>query len=129
MIHEVRIYEIAPGAMSAYIDAFEKYLLPLCRRHMRLLGVWTTDTGDLNRFYTLWVFENEQARRSQNIGMKSDPQFSEYLSHILPLLRNMTSIMLNPVPLDGDIPIFQATSLDLQPFLPQPGHCGEPESE
>lgn len=116
MIHELRIYEMAPATMPTYLAAFEKYALPLCRKHMRLLGTWTTDTGDLNRIYTLWAFENEDARRRQNKAMKSDPQFKEFLPHVTPILRSMKSILLIPNEFDGGIPLFQASGGDVQPL-------------
>jgi hypothetical protein len=116
MLHEFRTYGIAPGGLPTYISAFNELALPVIRRHMNILGFWTSDTGDLNQVYHLWAFENDGRRREQFAAVRQDPVFADqFLPIVLPIMRGMRSIILTPTVFDGGLPLF--TDLpDLQPI-------------
>lgn len=107
MLHELRIYELVPGGVPAFLRVYEAHALPLVRQHVRVLGLWTADSGALNRVYHLLAFGDEEARRQQYLALKTQPAFiNDFFGVAAPLLRTMQSILLIPSELDGAFPLF-----------------------
>ena len=108
MLYEFRRYSLAPGTIPIYLEAFERIALPLIRKHMTMLAFWTSDTGELNQGYHLWTFKDAQDRTERRAAFQSEPLFKqEFMPIALPLLRGMTSTLLNPVEFAGGLPLFK----------------------
>ncbi|MFC1993415.1 NIPSNAP family protein [Chloroflexota bacterium] len=80
MIYEHRTYNILPGKIPEFIEAFGKMIVPLFEKHgAKLIGAWQTHIGQNNEFFYILGFEdlNSQERFWRNF--RQDEQFQEYL--------------------------------------------------
>lgn len=93
MIHELRAYDLKPGAGPAYLSLFLRQGIGAVTRHLPLAGYWLTDTGALNRLYHLWIYENLQERAAARIALAADRDWVEgFVPHGFPMIvtqRNM----------------------------------------
>lgn len=107
MMHEFRTYRVKPGKLGEYLAAFEELALPPIRKHMHLIGFWSSDTGELNRVYHLWAFENADMRVRRFAALRADPDYQKFQPVALPLIEHMHSTLLSPVPFSGLLPLGQ----------------------
>lgn len=108
VIHEYRTYQLKPGVLPTYLEAFEAIALPLIRKHMDLLGFWTNDTGLLNCVHHLWAFENHAERERRFAALRAEEEYRlRFLPIALPLLESMNSRILHPVPFAAKLPLGQ----------------------
>lgn len=106
MIHEFRRYRIKPGAMGAYLEAFETFALPAVEKHMKLLCFWTSDTGELSHVFHLWQFDDHVHREESYARMRAEPSYrDEFVPVALPLVEAMHSQILHPVSFADQLPL------------------------
>ena len=62
-IYEMRIYTYAPGDIAKVFDAWGKAIAER-EKYSPLVGCWTTELGDLNKFIHMWAYKSldERAR-------------------------------------------------------------------
>ena len=84
MIYDMRVYDLKPGSLGAFMDAVREIALPL-RRHygIELAGWYYSDVGPQNRVVHIWAYRDyahyEQARRE----VHGDPRWTEdYLPRV-----------------------------------------------
>jgi len=71
--------------------------MPVIRRHLDLLGFWTSDIGELNWVFHLWRFDSLEHRAAQYAALRSDPDYANFRPRALALLEEMHSTVLTPV--------------------------------
>lgn len=96
MIDELRIYDLKPGALPAYLDAFERIALPIMPRYMALRGFWTVDCGNLNQFYHLARFDNHDQRMKARAALGADPGWPAFRKIALDLVLAQRNVILLP---------------------------------
>ena len=78
MIYEWREYEVAPGKMPAVHEHFEKYIVPLFKKHdLKVVGFWTTVVGTSNMLYYMLSFDNLGHRENAWKSLRSDPDYQK----------------------------------------------------
>lgn len=106
MVNEFRTYQLRTGDLPRYLEAFEEIALPLVRKHMHLLGFWTSDTGTLNCVHHLWAFEDHLRREERYAALRAEPDYRErFLPIAAPLIVSMHSRVLQPVAFMKQLPL------------------------
>lgn len=88
MIYDMRIYDIRPGGLQAYMDAVREVALPVRRRYgIRLAGWYHTEVGPLNRVVHIWAFRDWDHLSEGKRQFRQDPQWvNDYVPRVLPLI-------------------------------------------
>lgn len=80
MIYEHRTYNIMPGKMPEFIEAFGNMLVPLFEKHgAKLIGVWQTAIGQNNEFVYILGFEDLTNQERFWRAFRQDEQFQKYM--------------------------------------------------
>lgn len=79
MIFEHRTYTVAHGKMDSYLERYEKYALPLQKKHLgRLLGFFVSEIGPLNQVLHIWVYDDMADREQRRAALDADPAWHEF---------------------------------------------------
>jgi len=80
MIVEQRTYTLPHGTMATYLQRYEKYGLPVQKRHLvRLLGFYVTEIGTLNQVVHLWAYDSLADREQRREKLAADPEWQAFL--------------------------------------------------
>jgi hypothetical protein len=80
MIYDHRTYICRPGTIRKHLALYEQYGWAPQRRHLgdpALYGV--TETGDVNSYVHVWVYEDAADRAKKRAAMQADPDWQAYL--------------------------------------------------
>ena len=95
MLHELRIYDLKPGAVPVYADLFRFRGLPYVTRHLPMVGYWATDSGALNRLYHLWVYRDLAERDNCRAALAADSDWMQgFVLEGFPLIRQQQNLIL-----------------------------------
>lgn len=99
MIHELRIYTLAQGALSEYIELQRTLARPIRGdRYGKLLEYWTAASGEAGRVVHLWEFTSFEERLRLRAKLAANPRWKdEYSPHSHPLIERQQNILLMPV--------------------------------
>lgn len=99
MLVEERTYTTHPGRWKDYLALFEAEGLAIQHRILgRMVGYYTTETGELNQIVHLWAYEDLSERAERRATLLADPGFKAYVARMLPLLQRQESRILRPAP-------------------------------
>lgn len=126
MIHELRIYTLAPGTQPSFLaHAQEVGMRVRGQKYGRLEGYWTSEFGTLNQVFHLWSFPglDERARLLGELG-----RIEEWTRDYLPKARSMiltqeTSILAPALPIDA--PAEAPNLYELRRYTTHPGKAPE----
>lgn len=126
MIHELRIYTLAPGTQPAFLaHAQEVGMRVRGEKYGRLEGYWTSEFGTLNQAFHLWSFASldERARLLGELG-----RIEEWTRDYLPKARSMiltqeTSILASALPINA--PAEAPNLYELRRYTTHPGKAPE----
>ncbi len=99
MIIDHRTYDFHPGKMKAWIEIYEKYALPVQKKHLgNLIGFFTTEVGPINQIIFMWGFESAGDREQRRAKMAADPDWGEFTrrSAELGALKQQTDKLIQP---------------------------------
>jgi hypothetical protein len=97
MIVEMRTYTLKPGQAGAYLKLYEAEGLATQTRILgRLLGYYSSETGDVNQVIHLWAYEDFAERQKRRAALFADLDWLAYIPKIVPLLVSQESKILNP---------------------------------
>lgn len=101
MIHELRIYTVAPGRMRDLLDRFQNTTLKIWARHgIRQVGFWTTLIGSSNQQLTYLLAWDSMAEREQKWkAFATDQEWIDTLAHTEMngvLVSNVQNSLLQP---------------------------------
>ena len=101
MIHELRIYDCAPGRLPALLDRFENITLKIWDRFgIKLAGFWTTVVGESNhQLIYLLEWESMAEREQKWNAFQADPEWQEKRAATekdAPIVANVSSQFLSP---------------------------------
>jgi hypothetical protein len=80
MIFDHRTYTVRPGTLPKQLELYEKHGKTPQERHLGkplLYGV--TETGPINTYVHVWVFENAGDRERRRAAMQADPEWQAFL--------------------------------------------------
>jgi hypothetical protein len=96
-VYELRWYRAHPGRAAEWLDLF-KAVLPTRDKYTRRVGLWQTETGQLNEVVHMWVYKDLNDRAASRARMAGDPAWQAFLAKSPALLQHMQAIVLIPVP-------------------------------
>jgi len=99
MIYDMRIYDLKPGSVPAYLEAVREVALPVRERYgIKLAGWYYTEVGPLNRVVHIWAYRDWAHLAEGKEQFRSDPQWvRDYVPRVQPLIvRQQTQIMRSP---------------------------------
>jgi len=95
-VYELRWYRAHVGRAAEWLEMF-KAVLPTRDKYTRRVGLWQTETGQLNEVVHMWVYKDLNDRAAARARMAQDPQWQAFIAKSPALLQHMQSIVLVPV--------------------------------
>ena len=81
MLLDVRTYKCLPGHGAAQLELYKKYGYPVQLRYMgEPLCYAVAESGELNTFTHVWVYESAADREAKRAKMAKDPDWAVYLA-------------------------------------------------
>ena len=78
---DVRTYRTLPGRVAAQLELYKKYGYPV---HLRYTGeplcYAVAETGELNTYTHVWVYESAADREAKRAKMAADPDWKVFLA-------------------------------------------------
>ena len=80
MLVDHRTYKVRPGTLRKQLALYEKQGLAVQKRHLgEPLAYLTSDTGDVNCYIHLWVYDNAIDRTAKRAALNVDPEWLAYI--------------------------------------------------
>jgi hypothetical protein len=97
MIVEMRTYTLRPGEVGNYLRLYEAEGLATQTRILgRLLGYYSSETGDVNQVVHLWAYEDFAERQKRRAALFADPVWLAYIPKVVSMIVTQESKILNP---------------------------------
>ena len=81
MLLDHRTYTVRPGTMAKHLDIYEKFgKEPQCRHLGEPLAYLITETGQINTYVHIWVYQDAADRSAKRAKMMADPDWLAYLA-------------------------------------------------
>ena len=81
MLLDVRTYKTLPGCVPAQLELYKKYGYPVQLRYMgEPLCYAVAESGELNTFTHIWVYESAADREQKRAMISADPDWKIYLA-------------------------------------------------
>jgi hypothetical protein len=78
---DVRTYRTLPGRVAAQLELYKKYGYPVQLRYMgEPLCYAVAETGELNTYTHIWVYESAADREAKRAKMAADPDWKVFLA-------------------------------------------------
>lgn len=100
MLLDVRTYTCRPHTIKKHIALYEKMGKTPQTRHLgQPLAYMTTETGNVNQYIHIWVYENAVDREKRRAAMWADPEWLAYVeeSAKLDVLEAQENRLMTPV--------------------------------
>ncbi len=96
-IYELRNYRLRPGAMKTWCGHFVD-ALPVREKYSKIVGLWSTDSGQPNEVCHIWSYPDLNARAAARGGAMGDAGWQAFLKKGGPLIEEMWSTVMLPAP-------------------------------
>jgi len=81
MLYDVRTYTCQPGKIKKHLALYAEYGYDVQRRHLgEPLAYMQTETGDVNSYVHIWVYEDAADRARKRAALQADPEWAAYLA-------------------------------------------------
>ena len=81
MLLDVRTYKTLPGRVPAQLELYKKFGYPVQLRYMgEPLCYAVAETGELNTYTHVWVYESAADREQKRGKMAQDPDWKVFLA-------------------------------------------------
>jgi len=101
MLMDHRTYRCQPGTIAAQLKLYEEHGWQVQRKHLGEPLVYAqVETGDVNSYIHVWVYQNAADRESRRKTMAADPDWQAYqkLSAAANNLVSQVNTLLKPTP-------------------------------
>ena len=101
MLLDVRTYTCRPQTIKKHIALYEKMGKAPQTRHLgQPLAYMTTESGNVNQYIHIWVYENAADREKRRAAMWADPEWLSYIEESAKLgaLEAQENRLMTPVP-------------------------------
>lgn len=101
MIYDHRTYTCHPGTIKKQLALYAEFGWPAQTRHLGQPVVYgATETGDVNAYVHIWVYESAADRATKRAAMMADPDWAEYMrrSAEAGYLASQYNTILTPAP-------------------------------
>jgi hypothetical protein len=97
MIVEQRDYHVFTGKLNELVNLYETEGIDLQQSYLgNLIGVFTTDIGELSTYTSLWGYESLAAREERRGKLQADDAWKAFLAKIQPLIHTQQNRILVP---------------------------------
>jgi hypothetical protein len=80
MLLDHRIYTVRPGTMAKALALYEEHGFAAQQRHLGPpLAYLVTESGELNTYVHIWVYQDAADRAARRAAMMADPEWQAYL--------------------------------------------------
>lgn len=80
MIYDHRTYTCRPGTIKKHLALYEQHGWPVQRKHLGEPVLYAqTETGDVNSFVHVWVYQDAADRAKRRAALQADPAWTNYL--------------------------------------------------
>lgn len=80
MIYDMRTYVCRPGTIKKHMKLYEAHGWEAQSRHLGYPAVYgAVETGDVNSYVHIWVYEDAADRMAKRAAMATDPDWLNYL--------------------------------------------------
>ena len=80
MLFDHRTYTCRPGTLPKQLALYEKHGMAAQQRHLgKPLFYGVTETGPVNSYVHIWVYEDAADRAAKRAAMQADPEWIEFL--------------------------------------------------
>jgi NIPSNAP protein len=80
MLLDHRTYTVRPGTLRKQLALYEKFGLAPQKRHFGEPLAWlVSETGDVNTYIHIWVYDDAADRTRKRAAMMADPEWIAYL--------------------------------------------------
>ncbi len=80
MIYDHRTYTCRPGTIKKQLALYEQYGWPAQTRHLgQPLLYASTETGDVNSYVHIWIYDSADDRAKKRAAMQADDDWLDYL--------------------------------------------------
>jgi len=80
MLIDHRTYTVRVGTLRKQLALYEKHGWPVQQRHFgQPLGWLVSETGDVNTYVHIWVYENAEDRNRKRAALYKDPDWLKYI--------------------------------------------------
>ena len=79
MLYDVRTYICRPGTVKKHLAIYEEYGFEVQRRHLGDPLVYVlTETGNVNSYLHIWVYQDAADRAARRAALQADPGWIKY---------------------------------------------------
>jgi hypothetical protein len=80
MLVDQRTYTLRPGTLRKQLELYEKHGLAAQKRHFGEPLLWATcETGDVNSYVHIWVYQDAADRARKREALFKDPEWLKYI--------------------------------------------------
>src|SRR5450432_590202 len=80
MLVDQRTYTVKPGTMAKQMALYQEFGFKPQTRHLgEPLAYLITESGEVNTFVHLWVYQDAADRAARRAAMSADPEWQVYL--------------------------------------------------
>jgi len=100
-IYEKRTYDVTVGQMQEVIRLYSTQGYPALEAgdfSKKLIGYFTSDTGELHQLVHLWRFDSDDDRRAHWKRLFADEAFMAFAKQLRPLLKSQSNQLLLAAP-------------------------------
>jgi NIPSNAP len=98
--YELRDHRLHPGTTGQWIEIWARGM-GVRLKYSKLVGLWQSDIGELNRMITLWSYSSLQQRHDARRAANKDPRWQETVAKLAPLMQRMEATILVPTDASG----------------------------
>lgn len=97
MLIELRTETFHPGKLAGFLKIVEPEILPLEKKYGgRLIGYFTTETGELNQAIQLWAYGDAGDLEKRSSALSRDAAFVGVMERLRPMIQRQESRLLKP---------------------------------
>jgi hypothetical protein len=96
-VYEFRNYRAKPGAVHTWAGML-KNVLPAREKLSKIVGLWVTESPEVNEACHIWAYKDLNHRAQVRAAGVQDPDFTAFLKEAAPLIEEMHSTIMLPVP-------------------------------
>ena len=97
-IFELRVYTVIPKQYPKLIKLWEEEGKPIIKKYMNCIGVWNTESGQLNKIYHLYEWQGYNQRDDARHNFYIDKNAKSYVKKVKPLYQTQESYILKALP-------------------------------
>ena len=80
MLIDHRTYTVRPGTMAKQMALYEEFGMRPQKRHLgEPLAYLITESGEVNTFVHMWVYQDAADRAARRAAMAADPEWQAYV--------------------------------------------------